>query len=1275
MAEIINIQNIDPTTFELQNYSVSDTSLIISNEVNVLFNPTTDYLEYFIYNLNNKIIAGNVNFSNYILVDNKVTIDPENNLKSSGYSVGQYNTVYNFLRKLLFSSPLDRYYIDEISSDRTEVRLNTTVISNENLISSVNNFIQQIQESQADYFDFYLDFGSNQLVIANNILLDNSNPGDPTILIKLYEPLPDNFNLKSECWIVEQLSDPLAYNIDINTTFDPIDDNVYIKGPNTNINLKDQINNSTQYVNYNILTGSANINLSGSRRPLYNLNSILEEKGIEINIDYTNYSDFVFFSSIEQRINNFYNKVKLIESYQNDINIINTQITGSTSSSLAVIGSKTIIENKINDLITNFDGYEYYLYYESSSYAYPKTNSTKPYILASTGSTPTLNWLASSSISASLYDQDNQNILINAIPGYLREDPNNDNLDLFVDMLGQIYDNIWVYIKDVPNKFNADNRINYGISKDIVAQALRDAGINIYQNNFSENNIYTSLLGLTSQGSSLLFPNTTSSLPTPTDFEYINQYVTSSNSGIPLDDINKRLYKRLYHNLPLLLKKKGTVVGLKNLITSYGIPDTILRVNEYGGKDKNNANDWDYWYDEYNYAYKQNGNNFISSFWTLNSNWASPNNVPATLMFRFKTNGLPTSNIPYSQSLWIRNGANTSSFATGLITLSYSGSGYTSASYSGSIIDPYYQYATLSFIPDYYTGNGANSASIYLPFFDGEWWSVMITSGSGGFNLYSKNSIYNGYDGNQIGFQASSSISGYQNGWMNDAANSSCSFGKEFTLNIPGKGSNWANFSGSFQEIRYYNTAINESVFDDYVMNPNSIEGNGINQSPNQLAFRASLGGELYTALDEPTWVWNFYNSRSNAAGAVEETVISCLRSRYDYLTTSERYIGNSIHPKVTGSWNITQSFNTDSLFIINSGSLFTANSQSIFFDQFPAGIKNPISDKIKLQNTLLPYSSNLPNIPDNKVLSTFDSIQQDYPISQSYTRDVNYVEVAFSPQNEINDDITSQIGFFNMGEYIGDPRLVSSSAQSYPDLDTLRNEYFQKYIQNYNYNDFIRLIKYFDNSLFKLIKDFVPARAGLSTGVVIKQHLLERNKYPTPQMATRTPIATQGSGSGNITWNSPFTFQDLLISGAGIQMYTVTGSNAGSFPNLEGRTSGVILPSNYSFAVTQSWGGANISPSGSIPFVRSTQEEFYSGELSGSVILVTDGDLNGSNPFLNPSTVALAYTASYYNTSITPGGNFLDRRTSPNNGEIYLLYDTGSFRGVNPNSPKFSGF
>jgi hypothetical protein len=71
--------------------------------------------------------------------------------------------------------------------------------------------------------------------------------------------------------------------------------------------------------------------------------------------------------------------------------------------------------------------------------------------------------------------------------------------------------------------------------------------------------------------------------------------------------------------------------------------------------------------------------------------------------------------------------------------------------------------------------------------------------------------------------------------------------------------------------------------------------------------------------------------------------------------------------------------------------------------------------------------------------------------VSASYTRDLNYVEVAFSPQNEINEDIISQLGYFNIGEYIGDPRLVSSSATSYPALDALRNAYFEKYISNYD--------------------------------------------------------------------------------------------------------------------------------------------------------------------------------------------------------------------------------
>jgi hypothetical protein len=55
-------------------------------------------------------------------------------------------------------------------------------------------------------------------------------------------------------------------------------------------------------------------------------------------------------------------------------------------------------------------------------------------------------------------------------------------------------------------------------------------------------------------------------------------------------------------------------------------------------------------------------------------------------------------------------------------------------------------------------------------------------------------------------------------------------------------------FSGSFQEFRYYSSQLPETVFNDYVMNPESIEGvsiTGPSSSFSLLNFRAPLGNEL----------------------------------------------------------------------------------------------------------------------------------------------------------------------------------------------------------------------------------------------------------------------------------------------------------------------------------------------------------------------------------------------------------------------------------------------
>jgi hypothetical protein len=1049
MAEIVNITPLNPTTFEFQEYSVNDTSLITSVEVENSFDPTTDHIEYFIYDLNGTILTSNVfGYNGYRLLDNVLTIYPEIDLTTQGFTEGQYNTLYNFVSNKLASDPNNNYFISQISPDRTEVRLDTTSIPDFLVISSSIELTNDIANSTGSYYDFYLNFGDNALIIANNVLLDTSSITNPTILIKLYEALPQQFDINSQCWVVTQVASPVAYNVNITQTFDITNDYIYLKGPNTSLNIKNQINNSTDYSNSNQLATTDSIQGSGSLR--YQLNSMLADTGIEINVDYSNYDNFIHFSSAQTRLENFYYKLSLIEQYN-----YSASYSSTTSANYYVSSSNVVWQAKINEIITGFDNYEYFLYFDSGSACWPKTGQTPPYTNYSATSIQGQAFLVSQSLVAEEYDIENNNALINAIPSYLLEDPANAQYELFIEMIGQHFDNVFLYTQDVTNKYNNDNRLNYGVSKDLVADILRDMGIKIYQNNFSTNDLYSALLGLTPSGSLYNLPYTTGSLPTPAGYEYINTYITASSTSslIPTEDLNAEIYKRIYANLPYLLKKKGTVEGLRALITTYGIPDTILQVNEFGGQDKIIANDYDLWFNQYNYTFDTLGTNYVTSSFQLNSAWGSQ--IPNAIEVRFQTRGIPSNTGYYSQSIWVTN-ENT------ILRLRYTGSAYNSGSYSGSIPNSYNEFALLEFIPDITDLN--NSASVYLPFLDGGWWSVIVNRlNAEDYTLVAANKNYQGEDGNYIGFQASSSVNSTSDSWDISSTyylgyNNSSTLGKIF--------------SGSFQELRFYTTPLSQNAFDDYVMNPYSIDANGVNTAPDTLAFRATLGGELYTS-------------------------------------------SISVHPKVTGSWITTQSFANTNTFKFNTTPVFVPNTEIFYLNQFPAGIKNRVSNKIRQQAEILPYSgSEETNLPTNQVLSPFISVQQSVSVSGSYTPNIDYVEVAFSPQNEINNDIAGQLGYFNIGEYIGDPRLVSSSAESYPALDAIRDYYFEKYTGNYNIWDYIRLIKYFDNSLFKMIADWTPARTDLASGIVIKQTTLERNKYPVPQPNITSSIAWVESGS-----------------------------------------------------------------------------------------------------------------------------------------------------------------
>ena len=825
---------LDPQTFEYQEYDQSDETVIASSQLDTAFSQSTDYIEYYVYDENQNMLFPESNvvpLQDYNIKEGDVLLDPQKDLFDLGYTEGNFINSYNFYRNRAGSNPISNYYIETISSDRTELQLRSNVISNDDIINSVSDFVTY--RDNADYFvDFFVNFGLNKYAIANNIQLDATDPTDVKVFIKLYEPLPADFSLKSLVWLVEEISTPQVYKVEIPFEEIEVQDFEYLDGPNLGINVTQQVGKASETFNYNTLTQTTQTS------SLQQLRSLLNEKGIQINVDYKDYNNFIKFSSAERRLENFYYKATLIESssLQLSKNIYN--ITGSTTGSTAYSSSKSSLENIINNTIDNFDGYEYFLYFSSGSHqTWPKSTSTLPYKLYSTGSQEVIDWFGSLSnevgqiYSSSLYDENNTDWLYRTIPEYLVEDPDNQKYELFVDMIGQHFDNVWIYTKDVSNKFTADNRLDYGISKDLVADAIKDFGVKLYSNNYDEDDLYKAFLGITSDGETFPVSNITSSLPIPSGsgLQYIKTKVTASEDVIPQNDVLKRVYKRLYHNIPFLLKAKGTHEGLRVLLNSFGVPETILDSQEYGGSEKVH-NAYDDILEIYNYALKFSGTQTVVTDWGLNTDWSASFDVPDSMFVRFQAETL------HSSSTGPTNNEQTIfSLDTGTtLGIEYTGSSGIIAPYSGAIVNPEYQYAKLILYPN---GVAGESGSVYLPFLNGDWFSAMINLKSGSMELYagSKSSPYQTTQ--QVGYFGSASIVTDGSDWI---SGSTATFGD-------GGGAPFTVFSGSMQEIRYYAVTKSVASFNSYIMNPTNFEGQTDDSSADELAFRATLGTELYT--------------------------------------------------------------------------------------------------------------------------------------------------------------------------------------------------------------------------------------------------------------------------------------------------------------------------------------------------------------------------------------------------------------------------------------------
>jgi hypothetical protein len=585
MAEIVNIIYTGEG-IESQSYNEKDNFLITNSFIYTKFGDPNDTIEYFIYDTNDTLLDRIYNASNYTPspsvnpitgLYSSITLDPKKDLAANGYDRGTLNIQYNFLRNLFNSTYGTFYWIKEVSLSRTELKLASQNLSNTEILDGFNQY--QTYIAGLNYYpDFYLNFGDNQHIIATNVAYTEDDEG-AYLLIKLYEPLPSDFDEKDQLWLVEKIAEGARYNIDIQIESVVATQEFALRGPNYNVKLNEKVGETTPYYSYSSLTKTP---ISSSFQKMM---SYYQDRAVEINVDYSDFSNFIHFSSATSRINNFVSKLSDIERYNAQIS---QQLSLAGSSTSPAISSSVVnLRLSIESITTNFDNYEYYLYYSSGSTAWPKSNSTQPYSLYSVTSSQAINWLGSETIlptstglsilySASFYDATNKDLLTNVVPQFISDDANNEPYITFVNMIGQHFDNIWIYYKDVTNRFDATNNPATGISPDIVADALINLGTTLYTNTNLSNNLYYSLFGINEDGS--LLP--------PTGSEKISTYVTSSLTTLPEANIKKEIYKRIYHNIPYLYKTKGTRASIEAIVNIFGIPKSILSIKEFGGYDR-----------------------------------------------------------------------------------------------------------------------------------------------------------------------------------------------------------------------------------------------------------------------------------------------------------------------------------------------------------------------------------------------------------------------------------------------------------------------------------------------------------------------------------------------------------------------------------------------------------------------------------------------------------------------------------------------------------------
>ena len=454
MAEFKYIlKNIDPDTL-VTTGKIEDQQeqLVDTFAVNTLFDSNKNTANLKIFSLNDDLLNEDKDYRRFSLTgagagaittgSSILSIDPSADVVHYGFDTGDIKLVYSFTDDIFSNTkkPIS-HFIESISADRTELRALTNELTDKDYSALINSFKNKV-ETNSYLPDFFLRFNDIETK-AVNISQENTTKGT-ALLIKLYKPLPGQLRKNDIFTVQEIIADSFGFEVEAELIATPVE-YTKLKGPNFNVELETESATPTEYLNYNELFSYP---VTGSN---YELLSLFNKSGAEINVQYDEYSNFIHFSSAEERLRNFKYKLDLIQSYESTIGTIRNSGYISNNAS----GSAEYYEGLINGIVRNFDHYDRHLYFSSGSTSWPKSNSTKPFTNYASSHTSGSTWYTNQLVLAEAYDNTNSDNLDGTVPMFLREDSNNEPYMLFLNMIGQHFDNLWIYFKAVSDKYDA----------------------------------------------------------------------------------------------------------------------------------------------------------------------------------------------------------------------------------------------------------------------------------------------------------------------------------------------------------------------------------------------------------------------------------------------------------------------------------------------------------------------------------------------------------------------------------------------------------------------------------------------------------------------------------------------------------------------------------------------------------------------------------------------------------------------------------------------------